>query len=100
MKKPTLADLIKSAEKELNPDDWYRQSIMLKRFHGMSKSALLEYCREMESIPEFAEGLIRPGHSTTFIHYYTFLWFLRWKEANRYRSKKVSPDDVLGKATA
>lgn len=99
MKKPALAELIKSAEKNVNPDDWYRQSLILERFHGMSKSTLVEYCKEMENIPEFAEGLLKPGHSTTFIHYYTFLWFLRWKEANKYRAKKISPKDVLGGAT-
>lgn len=100
MKKPTLEQLIKSAEKNLNPDDWYRQSLILNKFHGMSKSTLVEYCKEMETIPEFAEGLLKPGHSTTFIHYDTFIWFLRWKEANKYRTKKVKPRDVFNGLSA
>lgn len=100
MEKPTLKQLIESAEKVVNPDDWYRQGLILKMFHGMSKTTLVEYCKEMESIPEFAEGLLRPGHSTTFIHVHTFIWFLRWKDANKYRAKKVTPTEILKGATA
>lgn len=99
MKKPTLSELIKAAEKTVNPDDWYRQGLLLKTFHGMSKTTLVEYCKEMETIPEFAEGILRPGHSTTFIHYHTFIWFLKWKDANKYRVKSLSPSDVLKEAS-
>lgn len=95
MKKPTLQQLIEAAEKEVIPDDWYRQSLLLKKFNGMSKSSLNAYQKEMEEIPEFSEGVLKPGHSTTFIHVHTFLWFLKWKQANNYRSKKVSPSEVL-----
>ena len=95
MKKPTLKQLIESAEKEINPDDWYRQNLILKKFNGMSKPTLMEYCKEMETISEFSEGIIRPGHSTTFIHIYTFIWYLRWKDANKYRSKKIPPKEIL-----
>lgn len=100
LKKPTLKELIISAEKEVNPDDWYRQGLILKKFHGMSKSTLLQYCKEMDEIPEFAEGLLRPGPSTTFIHYQTFLWFLKWKDTNKYLTNKLSPQEVLSGATA
>ncbi len=100
MKKPTLKELIVSAEKEANADDWYRQGLILERFHGMSKSTLLQYCKEMDEIPEFAEGLLRPGPSTTFIHYQTFLWFLKWKDTNKYLTNKLSPHEVLGGVTA
>lgn len=31
MKKPTLKELIISAEKEVNPDDWYRQGLILEK---------------------------------------------------------------------
>lgn len=97
MKKPTLKQLIESAEKEVNSDDWYRQKLLLEKFKGMSKSTLEGYCKEMSDIPVFAEGLLKPGHSTTFIHLPTFIWFLRWKEANKYLVKKISPDEVLKK---
>ncbi|MGH1831217.1 hypothetical protein ABE871_07230 [Enterococcus gilvus] len=99
MIKPTLAELIESAEKKVKPDDWYRQGLILKMFHGMSKTTLIEYCKEMEDIDEFKEGILRPGHSTTFIHVYTFIWFLRWKDENKYRAKKLAPSEILKEAT-
>ncbi|OJG21622.1 hypothetical protein RU95_GL001145 [Enterococcus avium] len=54
----------------------------------------------MEAIDEFKEGILRPGHSTTFIHVHTFIWFLRWKDENKYRTKKVTPKEILKEATA
>ncbi|EPF4429220.1 hypothetical protein ACSSP6_005145 [Escherichia coli] len=99
MKKPTLKQLIEAAEKTVKPDDWYRQNLILEKFHGMSKTTLVEYCKEMETIPEFAEGVVKPGHSMTFIHVYTFIWFLRWKDANKYRVKKISPTEILKEAS-
>lgn len=100
MKKPTLKQLIESAEKVVDPDDWYRQGLILKMFHGMSKTTLIEYCKEMEDIEEFKEGILKPGHSMTFIHVHTFIWFLRWKDENKYRTKKVSPKEVLKERSA
>lgn len=95
MKRPTLRQLIETSEKEVNVDDWYRREKLLQKFHGLSKSSLDVYQREMEDIPEFSEGVLKPGHSTTFINYHAFVWYLRWKEANRYRSRKISPQEVL-----
>lgn len=100
IKKPTLAQLIESAEKEVNADDWYRQNLLLEKFHGLSASSLNNYRKEMEGIPEFAEGVCKPGHSTTFIHYFTFLWYLRWKEANRYRTNQIPPLEILHKSVS
>ncbi len=88
MKKPTLAELIESAEKNMKPDDWYRQGLILKMFHGMSKTTLVEYCKEMEAIDEFKEGILRPGHSTTFIHVHTFIWFYDGKMRTNTELKK------------
>lgn len=95
MKKPTLKQLIESAEKEVNPEDWYRQKLLLDMFKGMSKTTLNEYQKEMETIPEFAQGILKPGHSSTYIHVYTFLWYLRWKDTNNYRRVKISPEEIL-----
>ena len=47
MKKPTLSELIEAAEKAVKPDDWYRQSLILEKFHGMSKTTLVEYWKEL-----------------------------------------------------
>lgn len=82
MKKPTLKELIVSAEKEANADDWYRQGLILEKFHGMSKSALLQYCKEMDEIPEFAEGLLRPG---PFNHVYSLPNILMVLKVERYQ---------------
>lgn len=95
MKKPTLKQLIESAEKEVKPEDWYRLGLIKEVFHGISAKTIVSYCNEMLEIPDFAEGIIKPGPSTTFVHIHTFIWFLRWKDENKYRSKKLSPTEVL-----
>lgn len=68
MKKPTLAELIESAEKNMKPDDWYRQGLILKMFHGMSKTTLVEYCKEMEAIDEFKARTFNNFHSCPYVH--------------------------------
>lgn len=64
---------------------WYRQNLLPNLFVGLSQSTTKAYTREMESIPEFSGGVLKPGHSTTFVNYETFLRFLEWKDENRYR---------------
>ena len=95
MKQPTLKQLIESAEKEVNPADWYRKKELMTRFVGLKKSTLDFYTKEMEEYPEFREGIIKPTHSVTWINYYTFIWYLKWKDANKYVSQKSSPQEVL-----
>lgn len=97
MKKPSLKQLIEVAEKEVNISDWYRQGLLLEVFRGLSKPTLNQYCKEMESIDEFKEGILKPGHSTTFVNIHIFIWYLRWKDENKYRSKKIKPTEVLMK---
>ncbi|MEG2295103.1 MAG: hypothetical protein RSC23_17060 [Carnobacterium sp.] len=97
MKKPTLNQLIEAAEREVNSADWYRQGLLLEVFRGLSKPTLNNYCKEMESIAEFKEGIIKPGHSTTFVNIHTFIWYLKWKDENKYRSKKIKPDEIRTK---
>lgn len=95
MKTPTIKELIEISQNKDVETEWDRKKELLKRFNGLSRSSLDLYQNEMESIPEFSEGVIKPGHSTTFINIHTFIWFLKWKEANRYLSKKISPKEVL-----
>lgn len=97
MKRPTINELIEISKGKEVVAEWDRKKELLIRFNGLSRSSLDYYQKEMESIPEFAEGIIKPGHSTTFININIFIWYLKWKEANRYLSKKISPSDVLGK---
>lgn len=98
MKRLTLKEIIKAAENEVNTDDWYRKKLILEKFKGMSAPTLNNYCKEMEDIEEFEDGIIKPGYSTTFVHIPTFIWFLRWKDVNKGRVKKVKPKDVLKKS--
>lgn len=95
MKTPTIKELIEISENKDVETEWDRKKELLKRFNGLSRSSLDNYQNEMEAIPEFSEGVIKPGHSTTFINIHTFIWYLKWKEANRYLSKKISPKEVL-----
>jgi len=95
MKIPTITELIEMSNGKEVEAEWDRKKELLKRFNGLSKSSLDNYQNEMESISEFSQGVIKPGHSTTFINIHTFIWYLKWKEANRYLSKKLSPKEVL-----
>ncbi len=95
MKIPTITELIEMSNGKEVEAEWDRKKELLIRFNGLSRSSLDNYQKEMESIPEFAQGVIKPGHSTTFINIATFIWYLKWKEANRYLSKKLSPKEVL-----
>lgn len=97
MKIPTIEELIEMSQDKEVEAEWDRKKELLKRFNGLSRSSLDSYQSEMERIPEFAAGIIKPGHSTTFINIQAFIWFLKWKEANRYLNVKLSPKEVLEK---
>lgn len=64
---------------------WYRLGLLPELFVGLSNSTAKAYTKEMESIPEFGSGVLKPGHSTTFVNYDTFIEFLKFKEENKYR---------------
>lgn len=89
---PTLKELIHSVESKHVAAEWDRPEELMKRFNGLKKSTLYEYLKEMDSIAEFKEGIMRPG--VTFIHIGTFIWYLRWKDASRYQSRKLTPQEV------
>ena len=74
--------------------EWDRRDQLLKRFNGLKQSTLADYQREMESMDDFKRGVLKPTHSVTYIHIATFVDYLRWKEANRYRSKKIPLNGV------
>ena len=64
---------------------WYRLGLLPELFVGLSNSTAKAYTKEMESIPVFSGGVLKPGHSTTFVNYDTFVEFLKYKEENKYR---------------
>lgn len=74
--------------------EWDRRDQLLKRFNGLKQSTLADYQREMESMDDFKRGVLKPTHSVTYIHIATFVDYLRWKETNRYRSKKIPLNEV------
>lgn len=92
---PTLKELVEAEEKIDPATEWERKEYVLKRYQGMSESALYRYMKEMESIPEFSDAVIKPGHSTSYIHIEKFNRFLRWKAANLGRAKKLKPEEVI-----
>lgn len=77
--------------------EWDRRDQLLKRFNGLKQSTLADYQREMESMDEFKHGILKPTHSVTYIHIETFVDYLRWKESNRYRSKKIPLSKIVKK---
>jgi hypothetical protein len=93
VKKPTPEDLLEQIEGKEIKAEWDRRKEPMTRFNGLSKTTLNTYQKEMESIPEFKESVIKPPHSVTWISIERFILFLKWKEANRYRSKKISARD-------
>ena len=95
MKRPTLKELIEAADNQVFPAEWIRRDLMKTKFEGLSDSTLNNYQKEMDNIPEFKSGIMRPSHSISFINIHAFVWYLKWKEANRYRTKKISPKDIL-----
>ncbi|OJG96707.1 hypothetical protein RV18_GL001993 [Enterococcus termitis] len=95
MKKPTVEELLKQIEGKEVQAEWDRRDELMKRFNGLSKSTLNTYQKEMEEIPEFKEGVLKPTHSVTWINLALFILFLKWKEENRYRTRKVSAKDFL-----
>lgn len=67
------------------PGLWYRLNQLPNAFVWLRDSTAKAYVKEMETVPEFQGGVIKPGHSTTFVHYDTFVDFLRWKDKLKYR---------------
>lgn len=97
MKSPSVESLIEKANVDVAVE-WDRRDQLLKRFNGLSKATLNVYQKEMEDIPEFKEGVIKPTHSVTWINIEIFVSYLRWKEAGKYQTKKPDPKDFLKEA--
>lgn len=94
MKQPTLKDIIEQAENKLIVEHWIRLKDLNGYFIGVTSYQITQYVNEMSNIDEFKPGVMRPGHSTTFVHYWTFVWFLRWKEANKGLKRKIPPKEI------
>ncbi|MEG0349543.1 hypothetical protein [Enterococcus sp.] len=75
--------------------EWDRRDELKIRFNGLKDTTLATYQKEMESMDEFKEGILKPSHGVTFININIFVQYLRWKDANLYRTKKIPLDEVL-----
>lgn len=95
MNRPSFEELLATADSKEVIEDWDRPSELMKRFNGLSRSQLSVFQREMEEIEEFKSGVLKPSYNLVFIYYPTFIWYLRWKDANQLLAKKISPKEVL-----
>jgi hypothetical protein len=64
---------------------WYRQISLTELFVGLSLATIKKYTTEMENLPQFHKGVLKPGHSITLVNYDTFVEFLKYKEERKYK---------------
>ena len=63
---------------------------LCQRWEGLSISTAKQFAKEMRENPEFEQYVFNPTHKLVFIDYEGFRKFWKWKQVNRYRSKKIS----------
>ena len=63
---------------------------LCQRGEGLSISTAKQFAREMRENSEFEQYVFNPTHKLVFIDYEGFRKFWKWKQLNRYRSKKIS----------
>ena len=63
---------------------------LCQRWEGLSISTAKQFAKEMRENPEFEQYVFNPTHKLVFIDYEGFRKFWRWKQLNRYQSKKIS----------
>lgn len=75
--------------------EWDRRDELKIRFNGLKDTTLATYQKEMESMDEFKHGVLKPSYGVTFINIKVFVQYLRWKDANLHRVKKIPLEEVL-----
>ena len=63
---------------------------LCQRWEGLTVHTAKQFAKEMRENPEFEQYVFNPTHKLVFIDYEGFRKFWRWKQLNRYRSKKIS----------
>lgn len=63
---------------------------LCQRLEGLTVHTAKQFAKEMRENPEFEQYVFNPTHKLVFIDYEGFRKFWRWKQLNRYRSKKIS----------
>ena len=59
-------------------------------WEGLTLGTAKQFAKEMRENPEFEQYVFNPTHKLVFIDYEGFRKFWKWKQLNRYRSKKIS----------
>ena len=59
-------------------------------WEGLTPGTAKQFAKEMRENPEFEQYVFNPKHKLVFIDYEGFRKFWKWKQLNRYRSKKIS----------
>jgi excisionase len=67
---------------------------LCQRWEGLTVHTAKQFAKEMRENPEFEQYVFNPTHKLVFIDYEGFRKFWRWKQLNRYRSKKISLADM------
>ena len=63
---------------------------LCQRWEGLTVHTAKQFAKEMRENPEFEQYVFNPTHKLVFIDYEGFRKFWKWKQLNRYRSKKIS----------
>lgn len=63
---------------------------LCQRWEGLTPSTAKQFAKEMRENQEFEQYVFNPTHKLVFIDYEGFRKFWKWKQLNRYRSKKIS----------
>nr|DAS08161.1 MAG TPA: hypothetical protein [Caudoviricetes sp.] len=67
---------------------------LCQRWEGLTVHTAKQFAKEMRENPEFEQYVFNPTHKLLFIDYEGFRKFWKWKQVNRYRSKKISLADM------
>lgn len=63
---------------------------LCQRWEGLTVHTAKQFAKEMRENQEFEQYVFNPTHKLVFIDYEGFRKFWKWKQLNRYRSKKIS----------
>ena len=63
---------------------------LCQRWEGLTVHTAKQFAKEMRENPEFEQYVFNPTHKLVFIDYEGFRKFWKWKQLNRYRTKKIS----------
>jgi excisionase len=75
--------------------EWGDYEHLVQKREGLKPRTARAFVEEMRKHPEFQAFVETPTHKLVFVHYKGFHLFLKWKERNRYRTKKESMADML-----